>query len=102
MKKKRLWASSRKKKMPKRRLKGKVVSDKMTKAATVLIERKYRHPLYGKILTKRKKLHVRNEIGAIVGQTVKVVEIKPVSKTISHKIVEIEIGISEIVTKPKK
>lgn len=77
---------------------GKVVSDKMTKAVTVLIERKYQHSLYGKILTKRKKIHARNEMGAVVGQTVKIAEVRPISKTISHKIVE----ILEKVAKQKK
>lgn len=68
---------------------GKVVSDKMDKAATIFIERSYRHPLYGKILKKRKKIHASNEIGAKIGQFVKLTEVKPVSKTISHKITKI-------------
>lgn len=70
-------------------LQGKVVSDKMTKAATVVVQRSFKHPMYGKIVTKRKKIHAVNQIGAKLGQFVKIAEIKPVSKTISHKIVEI-------------
>jgi len=69
--------------------KGKVISDRMTKAITVLIERKYRHPLYGKILTKRRKIHAANKLGAQVGQLVKIVETRPLSKTISFEVSEI-------------
>ncbi|HUV72555.1 MAG TPA: 30S ribosomal protein S17 [Clostridia bacterium] len=68
---------------------GKVVSNKMTKAAVVLIERRFRHPVYGKIVTKKKKIHVLNEIGAKTGQEVKIIETRPTSKTISFKITEI-------------
>jgi len=68
---------------------GKVISDKMNKTASVVTERKYRHPMYGKILTKKKKIHASNEIGAKVGQMVKIVETRPIAKTVSYKISEI-------------
>lgn len=68
---------------------GKVVSDKMTKAAVVLIERKSRHPVYGKILKRKKKIHAGNEIGAKMGDEVEITETKPISKTISFKISKI-------------
>lgn len=71
---------------------GTVISDKMNKAAIVLVEKKYRHPMYGKIIKLKKKLAVVNEIGAKVGQTVKIVETRPISKTIAFRIVEI-IGV---------
>lgn len=74
--------------------KGTLVSDKMTKAAIVLIERKFHHPLYGKILTKKRKIHAVNEIGAKVGQEVEIVETRPISKTISFKITKV-LGLSE-------
>jgi small subunit ribosomal protein S17 len=68
---------------------GKVVSSRMNRTVTVLIERKYRHPLYGKILTKRRKIHARDELGAKIGQWVKIVEVRPLAKTISFKVTEI-------------
>ncbi len=72
-----------------KKLSGVVISDKMQKAAVVLIERKYRHPLYGKIVRSKKKIHARNEIGAKEGQKVLLVETRPYSKTISFKIEKI-------------
>lgn len=74
---------------------GKVVSDKMTKAAVVLIERKHRHPIYGKVLRTKKKIHTANEIGAKAGDLVRITEVRPVSKTIKFK-------ISEIVSEKRK
>jgi small subunit ribosomal protein S17 len=72
-----------------KKFQGTIISDKMNKAAVVLIERKYRHPLYGKIITKKKKIHAVNEIEAKTGQTVWITEIRPVSKTISFRISEV-------------
>ena len=68
---------------------GTVISDKMNGAAIVLTERKYRHPKYGKIMKSSNKLHVVNKIGAKVGQKVKVIETRPISKTIAFRILEI-------------
>jgi len=68
---------------------GVVISDKMNKAAVVLIERSYRHPVYGKILRRKKKIHASNEIGTKAGQMVKLSETRPISKTIAFKISEI-------------
>lgn len=68
---------------------GVVVSDKMKKAVVVLVERKFRHPLYGKIVTRKRKFHATNELGAQKGQEVTIGETKPVSKTISFKIIEV-------------
>lgn len=72
-----------------KKIQGTIISDKMNKAAVVLVERKYRHPLYGKIITKKKKIHAVNEIKAKTGQTVWIAETRPVSKTISFKITEV-------------
>ncbi len=69
---------------------GVVISDKMNKAAVVLIERQYRHPMYGKILRRKKKIHVANEVGAKVGQIVGISPVRPISKTIAFKIVELK------------
>lgn len=68
---------------------GTIISDKMNKAVVIAVERKYRHHLYGKIMKLKKKLHAVNEIGAKVGDKVKVVETRPVSKTIAFRVVQI-------------
>jgi len=72
-----------------KRFVGTVVSDKMAKAAVVLVERKYRHPLYKKIVSQKKKIHARNEVSAKTGQLVSLIETRPYSKTISFKIEKI-------------
>ena len=67
-----------------------VVSDKMDKSAVVLIERKVKHPIYGKFVKKSTKLHIHdedNECG--VGDTVQITECRPVSKTKSWKLVKV-------------
>jgi small subunit ribosomal protein S17 len=69
--------------------KGKVIADRMNKAVIVLIERKFRHPLYGKILSRKRKIHAQNELGAKTGQMVKIAETRPISKTITFKVAEI-------------
>ena len=69
---------------------GSVVSDKMNKSAVVLIERKVKHPIYGKFVKKSTKLHIHdenNECG--VGDTVQITECRPVSKTKSWKLVKV-------------
>lgn len=70
-------------------LSGNVISDKMQKVAVVLIERQFRHPIYGKIIKKNKKIHAENKIGAKTGDLVSLVETKPISKTVSFKIEKI-------------
>lgn len=66
----------------KRTLVGKVVSDKMDKTVTVLIERHVKHPLYGKIIMRTKKYHAHNEGNAAkAGDTVEIQEGRPISKT---------------------
>ena len=67
-----------------------VVSDKMNKSAVVLIERKVKHPIYGKFVKKSTKLHIHdenNECG--VGDTVQISECRPISKTKSWKLVRV-------------
>lgn len=69
---------------------GSVVSDKMDKSATVLIERKVKHPIYGKFVTKSTKLHIHdenNECG--IGDTVQISECRPMSKTKSWMLVKV-------------
>jgi small subunit ribosomal protein S17 len=66
----------------KRTLVGRVVSDKMEKTVTVLIERRVKHPLYGKIIVQSKKFHAHNENNeAKAGDLVEIEETRPVSKT---------------------
>ena len=73
-----------------RTVSGKVLSNKMDKTATVLIERKVKHPLYGKYIKRSTKLHVHdenNECG--IGDTVTITECRPMSKTKSWSLVEV-------------
>jgi small subunit ribosomal protein S17 len=66
----------------KRTLTGKVVSDKMDKTVTVLIERHVKHPLYGKIIMRSSKFHAHDENNeAKMGDTVEIQEGRPISKT---------------------
>lgn len=66
----------------KRTLVGKVVSDKMDKTVTVLIERQIKHPLYGKIITRSNKYHAHDENNSVkTGDTVEIQEGRPISKT---------------------
>jgi len=65
-----------------RTLTGKVVSDKMDKTVTVLVERKVKHPIYGKVIRRSKKFHAHDENKEYnVGDVVVISETRPVSKT---------------------
>ena len=65
----------------KRVLSGKVVSDRMDKTVTVLVERRVRHPVYGKILTKSSKIAAHDERNeSKVGDFVTIEESRPISK----------------------
>ncbi|MBE9608944.1 30S ribosomal protein S17 [Chitinilyticum piscinae] len=66
----------------KRTLTGRVVSNKMDKTVTVLVERLVRHPLYGKMVRQSKKYHAHDEANAFEeGDLVEIVETRPYSKT---------------------
>lgn len=67
----------------------KVVSDKMQNTAVVVVERFATHPLYRKRIAKSAKYHARNEIGAKIGDEIKMVECRPYAKTVTWKITEI-------------
>eukprot|EP01031_Cornospumella_fuschlensis_P046062 gene46062-56387_t len=70
------------KKSLKRTLIGKVVSDKRSKTVTVLIERRVKHELYGKIVAKTSKYHAHDEKGEYkLGDVIEITESKPISKT---------------------
>ena len=65
----------------KRTLTGRVVSDKMNKTVTVLVERRVKHPLYGKVITQSKKYHAHDEKNeAKVGDRVAITETRPLSR----------------------
>ena len=68
--------------MPKRILIGTVTSDKTDKTVVVKVERKVKHPLYGKIIRRSKKYHAHDENNEYrPGDTVRIEETKPISKT---------------------
>lgn len=69
---------------------GTVVSDKMDKTIVVLVERKVRHPVYGKYVKKSMKLHAHDEKNECkIGDVVSVVECRPYSKTKTWNLVEV-------------
>ena len=75
--------------MPKRILTGTIVSDKMNQTVTVLVERRVKHPLYGKIIKLSKKYHAHDEKNAFsLGETVRIEECKPISKTKSWTVLD--------------
>ncbi|TQL17002.1 small subunit ribosomal protein S17 [Zymomonas mobilis] len=75
--------------MPKRVLTGTVVSDKTDKTVVVLVERKVKHPLYGKIIRLSKKYHAHDEQNAYhEGEIVRIEECAPVSKLKSWRVLE--------------
>ena len=68
--------------MNKRTLIGRVVSDKMDKTVTVLVERRVKHPMYDKIIVRSRKYHAHNEGNeAKAGDLVEIQEGRPISKT---------------------
>lgn len=64
-----------------RRLEGVVVSNKMQKTVVVEITRRFRHPLYHKVVTSAKRLKAHDELNCAVGDEVTIVETRPISKT---------------------
>lgn len=61
--------------------KGTVISNKMEKTVVVQVETTYRHPQYGKVVTRRQKLYAHNELRPLqIGETVEVMETRPLSK----------------------
>ena len=69
---------------------GLVVSDKMAKTVVVAIERRVPHPVYGKMVTRTKRLKAHDEENsAKVGDTVRIVETRPLSKDKRWRVVEI-------------
>ena len=78
-------------------VKGKVVSNKMDKTITVLIERRVKHPVYGKFITRSSKIHAHdenNECG--MGDLVSVAETRPISKSTSWKLLRVEEKVAQV------
>ena len=75
---------------PQRTIEGRVVSNKMTKTVTVLLERQIQHSLYGKLLRRSTKVHAHDETSQCKeGDLVRIAECAPVSKTKNWRVVEV-------------
>jgi small subunit ribosomal protein S17 len=87
-----------------RRIVGVVTSNKMTKTVVVEITRKYRHPLYRKVVYSSQRVKAHDEIGCQVGDQVQIVESKPISRDkrwVVEKVMKAEIrtedaGVAEL------
>ena len=80
-----------------RTMSGKVVSNKMDKSITVLVERKVKHPIYGKYVKRSTKLHAHDENNECnIGDTVTVAESRPLSKTKTWTLVSINERASKV------
>lgn len=80
-----------------RALTGRVVSDKMDKTVSVMIERRVKHPLYGKIIRRSKKYLAHDEANqAKIGDTVEIRESRPISKSKSWVVTRV-LQVAQIV-----
>jgi small subunit ribosomal protein S17 len=68
---------------------GVVSSDKMTKTVTVTLTRRFAHAVYGKQVTRTKKVKARDDKGAKLGDTVRIMETRPIAKTVRWRVLEI-------------
>jgi small subunit ribosomal protein S17 len=67
-----------------------VVSDKMAKTVTVMVERRVKHPLYGKVITRSKKYHAHDEKNEYhEGDLVTIEECRPLAKTKTWRVIEL-------------
>jgi small subunit ribosomal protein S17 len=83
-------ATTEKKQANKRTLSGRVVSEKMAKTVTVLVERRVKHPLYGKFVTRTRKYHAHDEAGEYhEGDLVEIEECRPLSKTKAWRVTKL-------------
>ncbi|HSG43394.1 MAG TPA: 30S ribosomal protein S17 [Anaerolineales bacterium] len=88
-----------------RRITGVVTSNKMTKTVVVEITRKFRHPLYRKVVFTSKRVKAHDEIGCQIGDEVQIVESRPISrdksfvveKIIRHETRTEDAGVAELV-----
>ncbi|MGH8172009.1 MAG: 30S ribosomal protein S17, partial [Rhodanobacteraceae bacterium] len=73
-----------------RTIEGRVVSNKMQKTVTVLIERQVQHPLYGKIVRRSTKVHAHDENNECKeGDVIRIAETRPLSKTKNWRVVKV-------------
>ncbi|MDO9310089.1 MAG: 30S ribosomal protein S17 [Nitrosomonas sp.] len=73
-----------------RTLNGRVTSNKMDKTVTVIVERRLKHPLYGKFITRTKKYHAHDDDNQFsIGDLVEIVECRPLSRTKNWKVTKI-------------
>jgi small subunit ribosomal protein S17 len=73
-----------------RTLEGRVVSDKMQKTVTVLIERRVKHPVIGKVMIRSRKYHAHIDgLTAIVGDLVQIEECAPIAKTKAWRVTKV-------------
>ena len=78
-----------------RTLTGNVISDRMDKTVTVLVERRVKHPVYGKILTKSSKIKAHDDSNSVKeGDRVVIAECRPISKDKSWTVIKVENGKS--------
>ena len=76
---------------------GRVVSNKANKSITVLVERRVKHPMYGKYITRSSKLHAHDENNeCTIGDLVTIKETRPMSKTKTWALVSIDVRTAEI------
>jgi small subunit ribosomal protein S17 len=68
---------------------GVVTSDKMTRTVTVRLVRRLAHPVYGKRITRHKQVKARNDKEARLGDTVRIVETRPLAKTVRWRVVDV-------------
>ena len=68
---------------------GVVTSDKMRKTVTVVLVRRFAHPVYGKQITRHKSIKARNELEAKTGDLVRVMETRPLAKTVRWRVTEV-------------
>ena len=75
--------------MPKRVLTGTIVSDKTDKTVVVSVERRVKHPLYGKIIKRSKKYHAHDEANEFKqGETVRIEDTRPISKLKTWRVID--------------
>ncbi|HJQ17812.1 MAG TPA: 30S ribosomal protein S17 [Allosphingosinicella sp.] len=85
--------------MPKRILTGTIVSDKTDKTVVVKVERRVKHPLYGKIVKRSKKYHAHDEGNEFhEGETVRIEETRPISKLKTWRVLD-RVGAQTIAAK---
>ena len=76
---------------------GKVTSDKMNQTITVMVERRVKHPIYGKIITRSSKLHAHDEANECgIGDLVTIYETRPYSKTKTWKLLKVEVKAAAV------